>query len=56
MQESLCRSVRAYAVDRKGAAESWVVDQIAEDINTIGLKNERHNYDSTLGAYQVYLV
>ena len=41
MQENLCRSVWAYAVDRKGAAESWVVDQIAEDINTIGLKNER---------------
>ena len=41
MQESTCRSVWAYAVERKGGTEAWVVDQICEDLDTIGLRNDR---------------
>ena len=41
MQESQCRSVWAYAVEHKGSSEAWVVDQIAEDLETIGLRNDR---------------
>ena len=41
MQEGLCRSVWAYAVDSKGAKEEWLVEQVLEDLETIGLKNER---------------
>ena len=41
MQESECRSVWAYAVDQKGAGEEWVVHQICEDLETIGLKYDR---------------
>lgn len=41
MQESECRSVWAYAVDQKGAGEEWVVHQICEDLETIGLKDDR---------------
>ena len=33
-----------------------VLRNLARGFAVIGLKNERHNYDSTLGAYQVYLV
>ena len=32
-----------------------VLRNLARGFAVIGLKNERHNYDSTLGAYQVYL-
>ena len=41
VQESLCRSVWAYAVEKKGATEAWVVDQIVEDLDTVGLRNDR---------------
>ena len=39
--ESLCRSIWAYAVESKGASEAWVVEQILEDMQTVGLSNER---------------
>ena len=41
MQESENRSVWAYGVQSKGASESWVIDQIVEDLDTIGLRNDR---------------
>ena len=41
MQESRFRSVWAYAVERKGASEEWITDQLIEDLETIGLQNER---------------
>ena len=41
MQESLCKSVWAYAVDTKGSMEEWMVQQAIEDLETVGLKNER---------------
>ena len=37
-QESLCRSVWAYAVKSKGAKEDWVISQICEDLETVGLQ------------------
>ena len=41
MQESENRSVWAYEVQSKGIADGWIVDQIAEDLDTVGLKNDR---------------
>ena len=41
MQESMCKSVWAYAVAGKGSKEGWLVDQVLEDLETVGLKNER---------------
>ena len=41
MQESQSRSVWAYCVQSKGASEEWVIEQIAEDLDTVGLKNDR---------------
>ena len=41
MQESQCRSVWAYSVEHKGSSEAWVIDQIAEDLDTVGLRNDR---------------
>ena len=41
MQESQCQSVWAYVVQSKGASEAWVVDQVAEDLDTVGLKRDR---------------
>ena len=41
MQESHSQSVWAYRVDSKGASETWVVEQIAEDLDTVGLRNDR---------------
>ena len=41
MVETLCHSVWAYAVSSKGAAEAWVSEQIVEDLETIGLAQER---------------
>ena len=41
MQESLTKSVWAYAVESKGSSEEGMTDQICEDLETIGLKNER---------------
>ena len=37
MTETMCRSMWAYAVTTKGASESWVADQIVEDLETVGL-------------------
>ena len=39
--ESMCRSIWAYAVQGKGAGEQWVAEQIAEDLETIGITEER---------------
>ena len=41
MQESETRSIWSYAVERKGASEEWVIHQICEDIETVGLKEDR---------------
>ena len=41
MQESECRSVWSYAVESKGASEAWVVGQVCEDLETVGLQNDR---------------
>ena len=41
MQESLSKSVWAYAVESKGPMEEWMVQQACEDLETVGLKNER---------------
>ena len=41
MQESSCRSVWSYAVSQKGAGETWMVQQVADDIATVGLARER---------------
>ena len=41
MQESFIKSVWAYAVESKGSMEEWMVQQACEDLETIGLKNER---------------
>lgn len=41
MKETLCKSIWAYAVKTKGAGEAWVADQIVEDMETIGLTQER---------------
>ena len=41
MQESECRSVWSYAVDKKGSSEEWAIQQICEDLETVGLKQDR---------------
>ena len=41
MQASQCRSVWAYAVEHKGSGAEWVTAQAVEDLETIGLKNDR---------------
>ena len=41
MQESETRSIWSYAVERKGASEEWVIHQICEDIEIVGLKEDR---------------
>ena len=41
MKETLCQSVWAYACESKGGSEQWLVEQIAEDMETIGITNER---------------
>ena len=41
MQESQCTSVWSYAVSHKGSSEEWVVHQVCEDLETVGLRNER---------------
>ena len=41
MQESETRSIWRYAVERKGASEEWVIHQICEDIETVGLEEDR---------------
>ena len=41
MVETQCMSVWGYAVESKGGAETWVTEQILEDMETIGMSNER---------------
>ena len=41
MQESQCQSVWAYLVEHKGSREDWVSAQIVEDLETVGLRNDR---------------
>ena len=41
MAETLCRSVWAYAVSVKGSGEAWIAGQIADDLETVGLAQER---------------
>ena len=41
LQESLTKSVWSYAVAHKGSREDWLIDQVLEDLETIGFKNER---------------
>ena len=41
VQESLLGSIWTYAVEAKGISETWFVEQLLEDMETIGLKNER---------------
>ena len=41
MMDTLCSSIWSYAVKSKGMAEKWVAEQMAEDIETIGLSEER---------------
>ena len=39
--ETLCRSIWAYACESKGASEQWVVEQVVQDLQTVGLSDER---------------
>ena len=41
LQESLTKSLWSYAVAHKGSREDWLIDQILEDLETIGLNNEK---------------
>ena len=41
MVETLCHSIWAYACESKGASEAWMVEQMVEDFQTVGLTNER---------------
>ena len=41
MVETMCLSVWAYTVEAKGGTETWVADQIAEDLQTIGVAEEK---------------
>ena len=42
MVETLCNSVWAYSIEGKGAASAdWLAPKIVEDMNTIGMANER---------------
>ncbi len=41
MCETMCHSLWAYAVQSKGATEEWVKDQILEDLETVGVSDER---------------
>ena len=41
MLETLCHSIWAYAVQAKGATEAWMAEQIVEDLETVGVANER---------------
>lgn len=41
MQESMCSSIWCYAVENKGAGETWLAEQLTEDLETIGLTQER---------------
>ena len=41
VHESLLGSVWTYAVESKGTSETWFIEQLLEDLETVGLKNER---------------
>ena len=41
MQESQHTSVWSYAVERKGASEEWLVPQLLDDLETVGLQEDR---------------
>ena len=41
MTETLCGSIWGYAVESKGATEMWIADQVAEDLQTVGITQER---------------
>ena len=41
MCETTCHSIWAYAVQSKGSTEEWVKDQILEDLETVGVSDER---------------
>ena len=41
LQESLTKSVWSYAVPHEGSRENCLVDQILEDLETIGLKTQQ---------------
>ena len=41
MVETMCMSVWGYAVESKGGTEAWVADQVAEDLQTIGVADEK---------------
>lgn len=40
MLETMCRSTWAYVVEHKGS-DSWLTEQIVDDLETVGLANER---------------
>ena len=40
MVETMCRSIWAYVVEHKGS-DDWVAEQIVDDLETVGLANER---------------
>ena len=41
MTETMCRSIWAYACESKGSGEQWIIEQILEDLETIGISEER---------------
>ena len=41
MLETLCHSIWAYTVRSKGASEAWVAEHIVEDMETVGVTEER---------------
>ena len=41
MVETACHSMWAYAVESKGGGETWVAEQIVEDLETVGISQER---------------
>ena len=42
LKETMCESVWAYALNSKSVAEDpWVADQIVDDLNTIGMGQNR---------------
>ena len=41
MTETMCHSIWAYACESKGSGEQWIIEQILEDLETIGISEER---------------
>ena len=56
MLETMCHSIWAYAVESKGASETWLTEQMLEDIETVGLAEERiivkADQESSIGDVQ----